>query len=187
MLTFYPNSLICLFLILLPATSYAMSSIRDADAVITMRNGNPCFSYPQDKEIQKRPYSFGYLSVSKNGPRGGGGWEIQIANPDKSGLLDPNSPETCIEYGILNPGTEVIQPAKPLLVDTPYRVFISVTSRSKSAFYERKYLSDFCVSRNEKCEKILVGAVWDNKPDGWRCLKPGESSKRGFWQKLFEK
>ncbi|WP_298272962.1 hypothetical protein, partial [Geobacter sp.] len=113
MLIFYQNSLICLFLILLPVTGYAMSSIRDADAVITMRNGNPCFSYPQDKEIRKRPYSFGYLSVSKNGPSGGGGWEIQIASPDKRGLLDPNSPETCIEYGILNPGTEVIKPAKP--------------------------------------------------------------------------
>jgi hypothetical protein len=180
---YYRNSLIGL-LILIPVSVSAMSRIRDADAVITMRNGNPCFSYPRDEEIRKRPYLFGYLSVSKNGPYGGDGWGIQITSPDRKGLLEPNSPETCVEYGVLNPGMKVMYSAEPLLPDKPYRVFISVSARDKGVFYERKYLSNFCISRNEKGESIIVGAEW-NDADGWKCLKPGESPKRGFWQRLF--
>lgn len=162
-----------------------MSSMKDADAAITMRNGMPCFYYPQDKEIRKRPYSFAYLDVSKAGPVGGGVWAIQIANPEKKGLLDPNSPETCIVYGVLNPGTENMEPPKPLLIDTPYEVFIRVSARSEGVHYERKYLSNFCLSRNEKGETVLVGAEVNKQIGGWQCLKPGETTKRSFWQKLF--
>ncbi|MHB8138503.1 MAG: hypothetical protein ACYDGO_08975 [Smithellaceae bacterium] len=162
-----------------------MSRIKDADAIVTMRNGNPCFSYPQDKEIRKRPYSFGYLSVSKNGPYGAGGWEIQIASPDRKGLLEPNTPKSCIEYGVLNPGTEVIKAAQSLQFDTPYNVYIRVSARDNGVLYMWQFQSDFCISSNEKGVRILVGADWDDKAGGWKCLKPGESPKRGFWERLF--
>ncbi|MEN6463966.1 MAG: hypothetical protein ABFD62_02170 [Syntrophaceae bacterium] len=176
-----------MLLLVIPLPVHAISSIRDADAVITMRNGNPCFSYPRDEEIQKRPYSFGYLDVSKKGHVGGGGWEIGIASPDRKGLLEPDSPETCVEYGVLNPGMEVRQAAEPLLFDTPYRVLIRVTERPGERYsYTRRYLSNFCVTRNEKGETVLVAASGDGKGE-WRCLKPGEKPRRGFWERLFGK
>jgi hypothetical protein len=181
---FCRNSLVCFLFLFIPVTVSAMSRIRDADAVITMRNGKPCFSYPQDEEIRKRLYSFGHLSVSKSGPQGGVLWEIGIAGSDRKRLLEPDSPGTCIEYGLLPPKTEVVKPAQPLQIGTPYNVLLAVYSRSDGAYYERKYLSNFCISSNEKGEPIIVGAEW-NDADGWRCLKPGESPKRGFWQRLF--
>ncbi|MGA7828024.1 MAG: hypothetical protein WCA04_10205 [Geobacteraceae bacterium] len=185
MLHFYRNSLIFLFIVI-PVSASARSN-KDADAIITMRNGQPCFSYPQYEEIQKKPYSFDYLSVSKNGPVGGVGWEISIKDYDRKGLLEPNSPETCIEYGVLNPGMKEKQAAKPLQSDTPYQVFISVSEAPGGRnSYGRKFAADFCISRNEKGEPILVGASGGGTGD-WRCLKPGESKNRGFWQRLFGK
>jgi hypothetical protein len=184
---FCRNSLIILMLLVIPLPVHAISHIRDADAVITMRNGKPCFSYPQDEEIRKRPYSFSYLDVSKNGPIGGGGWVIQIASPDGKGLLEPNSPETCVEYGVLNPGMKVWQTAEPLVFDTPYRVLIRVTEPVGGHHsYVRGYLSNFCLIRNEKGETVLVAASGDGK-GAWRCLKRGEKPGRGFWERLFGK
>ncbi len=183
--SFYRNNLIFLLLVLIPGAVSASDRIKDADAVVTIRNGNPCFSYPQDEEIRKRPYSFSYLSLSKNGPYNGGGWVIQLASPDRKGLLEPNTSETCIKYGVLHPGTKDIDSAEPLELDVPYKVHIRVIARNDGPTYERKFRSDFCVSRNEKGEKIIVGADWDDKTDGWKCLKPGESPKRGFWERLF--
>jgi hypothetical protein len=185
---FCRNSVICLLVIFTPATVNAMKSMKQGDAVVTMRNGNPCFSYPQDKEIQKRPYSFGYLHVDKLGSIGGGGWVIQITRSDRKGLLDPNSPETCIEYGIHHPGTEDMEPAKPLQVDTPYEVrFVVYPIYSDGGGDERRYLSYFCVSRNENGESVLVSAEVNKQIGGFQCLKPGESPKRSLWQKLFGK
>jgi hypothetical protein len=111
-------------------------------------------------------------------------WLIDIANPDRKGLLEPNSPGTCIEYSVLPSGTKVVESAKPLQDDTPYSMLLVVYSRSEGAYFERKYLSDFCVSHNEKGELIIVGASGEGK-GAWHCLKPGESPKRGFWQRLF--
>ena len=187
MLIFSRNSLICVLLVLVPVACDAMSRIKDAEAVITMRNGNHCFSYPQDEEIRKRPYMFGGLSVSKNGPYGEGGWEIGIANSERKSFRDPNSPKTCIEYGVIDKGLKEIEAAKALSINTPYRVLLVVYARSGGAYYERKYLSDFCIDRNEKEESLIVGAAWDDKADAWRCLKPGEAPKRGFCQRLFGK
>lgn len=184
--SFCRNSLICLLVILIPVSVNAMSRLYDADAVITMRNGRPCFSYPQDEEIQKRPYSFGHLSVSKNGPLGGILWEIGISSSDRKGLLEPNSQETCFEYGVLYPGTEVIKSAQPLQIGMPINVLIRVSTLGEGSFYVRKYLSNFCINKNEKGEPILVGAAAEGNGD-WHCLKPGESPKRSLWQKLFGK
>jgi hypothetical protein len=168
---------------LIPVSTLAMSRIKDADAVIILRNGNPCFSYPQDEEIRKRPYSFARLSVSKN--TGGGMWDIGIASSDREGLLEPNSPDTCIEYGRIHPGTEVLDPAKSLQLNTPYHVIIRVTEPPGERFsYKRLYYSNFCIVHNEKGELMLVGVSF-NSNSGWRCLKPGESSERGFWDRLF--
>ncbi|MEA5115920.1 MAG: hypothetical protein VB050_18040 [Geobacteraceae bacterium] len=178
------NSLICLLLVIIPVTVSARSD-QDAEAIVTLRNGQPCFSYPQDKEIRKWHYSFGSLDVSEKGPNGGaGGWEIGLSEPyKKKGLLEPNSPETCVKYGVLNPGMEVTQPAEPLQFNKPYRMRIRVTTMS-GGFSVRRYASDFCLSRNTKGETIIVGAVWDDKADAPRCLKPGESPKRSLWQRL---
>lgn len=182
---FFRNILIILFIVI--PVSVSARSNKDADAAITLRNGNPCFYYPQDKELQKRPYSFDDLSVSKNGMYGGVAWEISIINYDRKGLLEPSSPETCIEYGALNPGMKEKQPAKPLQSDTPYKVFISVSEAPGGRnSYNRRFAADFCIISNEQGEPIVVGASGGGTGD-WRCLEPGESPKSGFWQRLFGK
>lgn len=188
MKNFYRNSIICNFLILIMISNVIASDRnKDADAVISMRNGNPCFSYPQDEEIKKRAYSFTYLGVSNNNPFGGVQWAIQIASLDRNGLLEPNHTGTCIEYGVTRPGIEDMESAQPLLFNVPYQVHINVHARNNGPTYERKYESNFCLARNEKGENFLVGAEYDGNADAWKCLKPGESPKRSFWQKLFGK
>ncbi|MDD2944189.1 MAG: hypothetical protein PHC51_14655 [bacterium] len=179
---FFRNYLTCCLIVMLPATVIARSN-KDADAVITLRDGNPCFSYPKDEEILKRPYSFSYLGVSKN--TGGVIWEIQITSYDRKGLVEPNSTKTCIEYGVLTPGTKEDKAAKPLVPDSPYHVFISVAEAPGGRnSYDRKFASDFCITKNKKGEPVLVEADFDK---AWYCLKPGETKKRGFWGWLFGK
>ncbi|MBT1072768.1 hypothetical protein [Pelotalea chapellei] len=181
---FFRNGLICCLVVLLPATVIARSN-KDADAVVTLRDDKPCFSYPKDEEILKRPYSFSYLGVSKN--TGGVVWEIQITSYERKGLIEPNSPENCIGYGIVNPGMKEDKAAKQLLPDLPYHVFISVAEAPGGRnSYDRKFALDFCISNNEKGEPIILGASGDGK-GMWHCLKPGETRKRGFWGWLFGK
>ena len=181
---FFRNSLMCLVL-LMPAGVGATSRLYDADAVVTLRNGNPCFSYPPNGEKL-----FGYhLTVSNPGPRGAIVWDIRIFDYEKKQLPEPNSPETCVGYGVVNSEMEVRRVAEPLLPDTPYRVFISVAEAPAGGQryrYLRKFASDFCISKNDKGEGSIVAAAGGDKGE-WRCLKPGESPKRGFWQRLFGK
>jgi len=172
--------------VIIPVTVSARSD-KDAEATVTLRNGQPCFSYPKDKEIRKWHYSFGSLDVSETGPNAGKGcWQVGLSDPyKKKGLLEPNSVETCVKYGVLNPGMEVTQPAKPLQFNTPYRMHISVLKSDQEGGNVRTYASDFCLSRNAKRETIIVGVDWDDKADAPRCLKPGEPPKRSIWKKLF--
>lgn len=179
MLHFCRNSLISFLLILLPAIAFTRS-YKDADAVVTMRNGNPCFSYPQDSEIQKRPYSISFLDVTTI-LDGKAGWLTTKVYEDKTARVIADSRESCIEYGVLSSGMREREVAKPLLLDTPYNVFIQV---SAVPGYERKFASGFCVSRNDKGEPVLVEADFNK---AWYCLKPGETRKRGFWESLFGK
>jgi hypothetical protein len=175
---------LCWLLLLIPVSVVAMSRQYDADAVVTMRNGNPCFSYPPNEEKL-----FGYhLSVSKIGQHNAVEWDIQKFNYDKTNMPEPNSPEHCIEYGVVNYELEVKRVAEPLLPDTPYRVFISVAEAPTDQRYRylRKFAADFCISSNKQGEPIVVNASGGGTGD-WRCLKPGESPKRGFWQRLFGK
>lgn len=179
------NILICLLLALMPTTSNA-KSYKNAEAIITLRDDQPCISYPRDKEIRKWHYYFGYLSVSEIGPYARGKWQIGISDPyEKKGLLEPNSVETCIKYGVPNPGMKTKQAAEPLQFNTPYRVRLSVLKPYEEGGNEWWYASDFCLSRNAKGETIILNADWDDKADAPRCLKPGESPKRSIWQKLF--
>lgn len=178
---FYRNSLICCLATLLPGIVFARS-YKDADAVVTMRNGNPCFSYPQDSEIQKRPYSISYLSVSPI-KTDRGGWLTTIYYGEKKSVLNPNTPENCIEYGVLNPGMKEEHAAIPILPDTPYRVFIQV---SAVPGFDRKFATEFCITKNEKDELVVVEAGGNGK-GAWSCLIPGESANRGFWGWLFGK
>lgn len=153
---------------------------KDANAVVTLRNGNPCFSYPRESEIQKRPYSMSFLDVTTI-LDGKAGWLTTKVYEDKTARVTPNSPEACIEYGVLSPGMRERDVAKPLLFNTPYNVFIQV---SAVPGYERKFASEFCVSHNKKGEPVLVEADFDK---AWYCLKPGETKKLGFWGWLFGK
>lgn len=177
--------ILIVFLALIPTTVNAMTPPKSGNVDITMRSGHPCFSYPQDKYVLKLHYSFGSLDVSD--VRHGGGWEIGLSDPyNKKELLEPNSPETCIKYGVLNSGMKETQPAELLRFDAPYKVRMWVISRS-DGFSERWYASDFCLTRGAKGETILVNAVWNDDATAMKCLIPGESPKRSFWQKLFGK
>ncbi len=179
------NGLIFILIIFSSINVYAISSIKDADAVITIRDGKPCFSYPQDKEILARPYSFGYLSVSNISSVGGNGWEMEIISAAKQGLLEPNNPTTCIKYSVHHPGTRNIKPPAQLLMHTPYQVLIVVYSPPLGPVYERKFLSRFCLAHDEKGNTVIVHAQRDSYTKEMKCLKPGESPKRSFWQKMF--
>jgi hypothetical protein len=168
----------------MPSVVFAMKPQHQGDVIITLRDGLPCFSYPQDKYIKELPYSFGYLSVSEAGPVGKGGWGLGIAASDRKGLLEPDSPETCIKYGSRHPGTKDTHHAKPLLMNTPYQVRISINSTS-NIVSERNYSSDFCLTRDEKGNKIIVGAQYDTDADKWVCMKPSEKPRKGLWERLF--
>lgn len=80
---------------------------------------------------------------------------------------------------------------EPLQFDTPYEVFMSVStsgvSKSGHDYYERRYASKFCLKRDVKGDTIIVGVGWDDDEYEPHCLKPGEPTKRGFWQRLFGK
>jgi hypothetical protein len=179
------SGLMFILIILFPINVCAMSSIKDADAVITMRDGKPCFSYPQDKEIQARPYSFGYLSVSNISSVGGDGWEIRVPISARKESIEPNSPSTCIKYGVLHPWIKSTRPAERLLMNTPYEVLIVVHSPPLGPVYNRKFLSEFCLVRDAKGNTVVVDAEWDDNARATKCLKPGESPRRSLWQKLF--
>lgn len=173
--------------VLLPVNVRAGCPMWDAEAVVTLRDGLPCFSYPRDEVIRMRPYSFGYISVTRPGPISRkDGWAAQIADPYRIGLLEPNSPESCIRYGGPHPGIVDTDPSTPFLFDTPYMIFLRV-STPEGALYERKFATFFCISHDGKGNKIIVGAYIEDDPQYiiWKCLKPGEKPKRGFWEKLF--
>lgn len=184
MWNFCRNSFYCCLLALIPLTVSARSN-KDADAVILLKNGNPCFSYPKDKKAKKREYSFAYLSVSKKGVHGEVGWEIGIVDYERNRLSEPDSLGTCIEYGVLGPGIKLKHAAEPLQPDTPYNVFIRVTELPGSrSLYDIKYSSDFCLTKNEKGEPVIVEATGGGRGE-WRCLRPNES--HGFWNWLLGK
>ena len=174
-------SITIFFLLFIHATTVNAYKSPPYKLFITMRNGQPCFYYPQQKS-----YSFSSLYISKSSPDSGGGWAIQIKTADRKGLIDPNRPETCVKYGVLIPETEVVSHANPIQFDTPYRASLNANTTT-GVSDEIRYASDFCVTHNTKGETILVGADWDDKRHAMKCLKPGESPKRGFWQKLFGK
>lgn len=178
---FYRNSLICCLFMLLPGTVLARA-YKDADAVVTMKNGQPCFSYPRISEIQNRPYSLSFLDVTSV-DRGKAGWLTTVIFGDRKVNVTPDIPENCIEYGTLKPGMKEEHAATTLSFDTPYRVFMQVAAAEG---YEQKFASEFCITKNEKDEPILVEAEGNGK-GAWGCLKPGESKKRGLWEKLFGK
>ncbi|MEN6463964.1 MAG: hypothetical protein ABFD62_02160 [Syntrophaceae bacterium] len=102
------------------------------------------------------------------------------SKPGQEGTAGAGQPKDL--YRIWCP--KVWQAAEPLLFDTPYRVLLIVYSEPGGLYYDRKYLSNFCVTRNEKGETVLVAASGDGKGE-WRCLKPGEKPRRGFWERLF--
>lgn len=181
----YRNSLICFLFVMIPAIGNTSGDRQyDADAIVTMRNHQPCFSYPTNEEKL-----FGYhLTVSKKGTNDEAVWDIQIFDYDKKNIPEPNIIKNCIEYGIPKSETEVKRAATPLVYDTPYMVFISVAESPTGGQryrYLRTFLNNFCVTRNENGEPVITGADWGDK--GWHCMLPEESSKRGFWQKLFGK
>lgn len=178
------NSMI-LMLISFQVPSIAMTRLIDADGIVTIKNGNPCFSHPQDREVQKNRYSLSYFVVME--PAGGAAWEIDRFFYDENTLPEPNSAETCIEYGVLGRGMRVRQDAIPLQFDVPYQALMRLREAPDvGVFHKRNYMSEFCLTKNEKGEPIIVEATGGGRGE-WRCLKPGESANRGFWGWLFGK
>lgn len=181
---FTTTYLIISLLVTIPISADAKRG-RDGEAVITLQGTQPCFSYPQDNEIRKGAYLFDYLCVSKAGPQGDpGGWAIQLADYNRKILIEPNTTATCIRYGVIPPRLKEIVHAEPLTFNTPYRAYLRVSTASGG---EQRYASDFCLIRNSKGEVVLTGVDWEHTKYAPHCLKPGESTKRGFWQRLFGK
>jgi hypothetical protein len=182
--TKYRTSLVGLLLFLIPTTGYATDRRWDAEGVVTIRNAQPCFSYPQDSVIRSdKSYALSSLYVTEIDPsEPPSRWDIRLKNFNKKSTVEPNSPETCIIYNVLPSGMKEMKPAKPLLLNTPYYMEMDVDASVRGS---RTFRTEFCLSRNAKGKTILVGIKWDDS--GPRCLKPGESPKRSLWQRLFGK
>jgi len=179
---FYQNSLVSLLLILIPVSVSAMSRLYDVESNVSLRNGHPCFFYPGKDGNGGKSYSISFLDITKTAD-GKAGWSINFIRSERKGYVEPDRPETCIEYGVLGPGMKEERAARPLLLDTPYNAFLFVSDATGG---NRRFRTDFCITLNEKGETILVEATGGGRGE-WRCLKPDESRKRGFWGWLFDK
>jgi hypothetical protein len=165
---FFRNNFLLSLILAVPLTVQAYSGIKDADAVVTVKNGKPCFSYTLDEETSRRPYRFSFMTVAENGPAGKSVWEL------KSSAIEPSSVATCIEYG----------GSQPLQIKTPYNVHLVVGANVDGAAYEWKYHSDFCIVSDGKSLPVVTAAYFDKQ---WQCSEPAKPPKRGFWQRLFNR
>jgi hypothetical protein len=158
--------------------------------VVTIKNNNPCFSYPRDKEVISKekkdiPYGIRYISLIAQRPWGfKGRWELQ---QNGSPLHQPDKPEMCIEYGSVPPRMRTLSPTEQLQLNVPYEILIGLYTSYKDNYYNRKYSSSFCLVRDEDNELVITGVVYDKEMHVSRCLKPGEKPppKSTFLQRLF--
>lgn len=181
---FYLEILIVM-IVMFPLSVGASSRLYDADAVVTVRNGKPCFSYPASKEKL-----FGYsIIVSRLGQHETIAWQVLAFRDVEKNVPEPTTPDACIEYGVTDSAMVEKIVAESLVPDAPYRVYISVYEAPVGGNryrYVRKVGSEFCVTKNEAGETVIVGLTM-NGTGAWHCLMPDESPKRGFWQRLFGK
>ena len=107
--------------------------------------------------------------------------------PDKSAVYpaNPDSAEKCIEYGVAPPGAVTKVEPRALALDIPYSVFLACTI-PPSRGHDRKYMTEFCLRRDDQGQPVVVEAVRNVDTGEYRCLKPGEAEKRrSFWDRLF--
>mgnify|MGYP001559953817 CR=1 FL=1 len=188
MLPFYLKTSLLLFFVSCQAG--AISSISDGELVISLRNDAPCFSYPADDATQKRNYVFASLEMSWSDKvsslPGVAAWYIGV-NPSEYGLANPSSPATCIGYGDHYPGAlENKGPAKPIRYDVPYRAHMRIASqRPLEEYFERKYESWFCLSRDATGATVLLKAERNRATSKYECVPPEKIDKRGFFDRLF--
>ncbi|MDY7578673.1 hypothetical protein RGU70_10095 [Herbaspirillum sp. RTI4] len=162
---FYIGSVFA-FMYGLANSAYAMSSISDGDLIVTLRDGIPCYSYPIDSHTAKRSYFMGVLYVSWNDRETSlppfDTWRLESGNADYS----PSSPESCLKYGVVAPGTSEKLPAKPHRYDVPYRAHLTVFSPTE----DRKYMTYYCLSHNFSGETIIHKAKYVDKTSKYICV-----------------
>lgn len=150
---------------LLANAAWAVSSISDGDLVVTLKDGKPCFSYPMDEKTRKEPYYFGMLTVSWSNREASlppsDIWELQSASDD----YPPASPQTCMVYGVVKPGTRQKAPAATLRHDVPYRAHLTVFA----GHGERKYLAYYCLHREAGGEISLLKAAYNGASNRYEC------------------
>jgi hypothetical protein len=163
----------------------------DGEAVVTIKNNLPCFSYPRDKEVVSKekkgiPYglhSIGLIANARRPQDFKGRWELQHDDGLRHQL---DRPEACIEYGSLPSHMNALVPTELLQLNVPYEISMSLYT---SKGHNRIYSSFFCLVRNEDNELVITGAVYDKDARVLysRCLKPGEKppKKSTFLQRLF--
>ena len=160
-------------LTLLIATSAdARSSLADGQAVVSLQNDQPCFSYPLDQVTAKYKFIPSLVEVFLNDKQdaaasGAKLWEFRRT---RAQLLsnEPPPADRCVEYGTPPPGGSPAS-ATPLEVNTPYRDYMTVFSAEPGSGGNRIYYEDFCITLDAHSGKSIAKAVHNRATNRFGC------------------
>lgn len=156
--------------------AFASDSIADGEVVVTLRNSQPCFSYPLDEATKKNKFFLHKIEVSFNKGLAAypstKSWELKINQANRPLFTNPNTPEQCIEYGTATP-TQTPSPVIPIEINIPHRVFLTIYSPeiASSSASIRSYYNDFCLSLGTSNNKILIRPVFNPSTGVFKCGK----------------
>ena len=147
--------------LLIATSAFARSSLADGQAVVSLQNDQPCFSYPLDKVTAKFKFTPYLVEVFLNNEDAAASsakvWEFRLT---RAQLLsnEPPPADRCVEYGKPPPGGDHAS-ATPLEVNTPYRVYMTMFSAEPGSGGNRSYYEDFCITLDAQNGKSIAKAV----------------------------
>ena len=168
------NKLLFLILSLTINNAFASDSLADGEAIVTVQNGQPCFSYPLDEATKKNKFHLYEIEVYEN--KGGNYssikyWDLDINPQNRKSIISLNAPEQCFEYGVVPPLTKHNVHAIPIKINTPYRVFLTIYSpeiASSSASF-RTYFNDFCLTLDTNNKKTVIIPEFNSSKGVFEC------------------
>jgi len=172
----YLNKLCFLTLLVVKSDVFASDSIADGKAVVTLRNNQPCFSFPLDETTKKIKFLLYKIEVYFNKGQAAypstKTWVLKINEENKKFFNNPNTPEQCIEYGVSTPNNNSTV-AIPVEINVPYQVFLTIYSPeiASSSASIRSYYSDFCLILGATHNKIVVNPKFNSSTGVFQCEK----------------
>lgn len=165
MLRFFQSSGLAVLACLLSENVYATSSISDGELVVTLRKGQPCYSYPTDEITKKKSFYLGMLAVTNIGQMQSPFvmWELESGKDEYS----PSSPGLCLEYSILKINAIQKTPAKLHQYNIPYEARLKIFSGNN----ERRYRAFYCLGKDLTGTTILLKANFNEQRNRFECIK----------------